>query len=433
MSKLSVFPLTAETNKQGQLIIGGCNTIELVAKYGTPLYIFDEFTLRQRCRDFKTEFGRRYGDTTVQYASKAFLNGALAKLLRDEGLGLDVVSAGEMAIADSVEFPMDMVYLHGNNKSVEELKLALKYHIGRIVVDGFDELKLLTGLSEESGHITDILLRITPGVDAHTHGHLSTGVTGSKFGFPLYNAEEAISRAMAIASLNLVGLHFHIGSLINEAQPYLEAMDLILDLAADMKKKYGFEMEELDIGGGFGVQYTLDKPVPEISYFAEKILSHFTFRCHQLNLNAPTLTIEPGRAIVARAGVALYSVGSVKDVSGGRYIAVDGGMADNIRPALYDARYEAIAAGKATEKETSKVTIAGRYCESGDILVKDTMLPSLTAGDIIAIPVCGAYCLPMSSNYNASLKPPIVLVSDGKSRLIRRRETLQDLTRCDLL
>ncbi len=433
INKLSVFPLTAEASKQGQLVIGGCNTAELAARYGTPLYIFDEFTLRRKCRDFKTEFGRRYSGTTVQYASKAFLNAALAVILCQEGLGLDVVSAGELAIANSVDFRLDMVYLHGNNKSPEELKLALKHHVGRIVVDGFDELKLLARLAEESGHIPDILLRITPGVDAHTHGHLSTGVSGSKFGFPLYAAEDAVSRAMAAASLNLVGLHFHIGSLVNEAQPYIEAMDLVLDLATNMKTRYGFELEELDIGGGFGVQYTLDKPAPEAGYFAEKIVPHFISRCHQLGLNTPELTIEPGRAIVARAGVALYTVGSTKEVSGGKYVAVDGGMADNIRPALYDARYEALAANRVAEDETARVSIVGRYCESGDILVKDVMLPPPAAGDLIAIPVCGAYCLPMGSNYNASLKPPIVLVSEGQSRLIRRRETLEDLTRCDLL
>lgn len=431
-NKLTLFPLSAEVNKQGHVVIGGCDTVELAAKYGTPLYIFDELTLRRKCRDFKSEFSRRYGDTVVQYASKAFLNTAIAMLLREEGLGLDVVSYGELAIAHSAGFPMDMIYFHGNNKSPEELKLMLKHHVGRIVVDNFDELTLLTKLSEESGHIPDILLRITPGVDAHTHGYLSTGISGSKFGFPLYVAEEAISRSMSAASLNLVGLHFHIGSMINEVQPYLEAMDLVLDLAAEAKAKYDFEIEEMDIGGGFGVQYTTDKPVPETGYFAEKITAHFVARCRQLGLNTPTLTIEPGRAIIAQAGVAIYTVGNIKDVSGCRYIAVDGGMADNIRPALYDASYEAMAANRALEAETDRVAIAGRYCESGDILIKEAMLPSLIAGDLIAIPVCGAYCLPMASNYNAALKPPIVLLHDGQSRLIRRRETFEDLTRCDL-
>lgn len=432
-SKLSLFPLTAETDRLGHLVIGGCDATELAAEYGTPLYVFDETTLRKLCRDFKAEFGRRYA-TTVLYASKAFLNGALAVIMKEEGLGLDVVSAGELAIADSVGFPMDMVYLHGNNKSPEELRLGLKHHLGRIVVDNFDELRLLTQLSEDSAHIPDILLRLTPGVDAHTHGHLSTGVVGSKFGFPLHTAEEAISRAMGAASLNLVGLHFHIGSQIGEVQPYLEAMDLVLGLAADMKERYGFEAEELDIGGGFGVQYTLDKPVPEVALFAEEITSHLASRCQELKLALPALTIEPGRAIVARAGVALYSVGAIKEVAAGSvFVAVDGGMADNIRPALYDAHYEALVANKAPEKETDRVTIVGRYCESGDILVKEASLAPVDRGDLIALPVSGAYSIPMASNYNASLRPPIVLVADGRARLIRRRETLEDLTRCDLL
>jgi diaminopimelate decarboxylase len=434
IAKLTVFPLTAEINRQGHLVIGGCDTTELAEKYGTPLYIFDEATIRQRCHDFKIEFARRYADTTVLYASKAFLNGALAVILKDEGMGLDVVSAGELGIADAVGFPMDTVYFHGNNKSAEELRLALKRHIGRIVVDNFDELKLLTSLAEETGHIPDILLRITPGVDAHTHGHLTTGAAGSKFGIPLYQAEEAISSAMAAASLNLVGLHFHIGSQIAEFHPYLDAMDLVLDLAAEMRQKYGFEMEELDIGGGFGVQYTLDSPMPGAGFFAEKIVPHLAARCQQLKIPAPTLTIEPGRSIVAQAGIALYRAGTIKEVAeAGLYVAVDGGMADNIRPALYEARYEALVANKAAEKETVQATIVGRYCETGDILIKNTNLAPVVAGDLVALAVCGAYCIPMSSNYNAALKPAMALVADGKARLIRRRETIQDLTRCDLL
>jgi diaminopimelate decarboxylase len=431
--KLAVFPVSAEVNRQGHLTIGGCDVIELAEQYGTPLYIFDEATIRTRCRDFKREFSRRYSDTTVAYAGKAFLHGALAAILKEEGLGLDVVSAGEMHMANMGSFPMDAVYFHGNNKSSEELQLALKRHVGRIVVDNMDELRLLTGLAEESGHIPEILLRITPGVDAHTHGHLTTGVIGSKFGIPLYKAEEVISTAMAAASLDLVGLHFHIGSMITEAQPYLEAIDLVLELAADMARKYGFELEELDIGGGYGVQYTLDDQVPEIGLFADKITARLVERCKDLRLPAPALTIEPGRAIVARAGVALYRTGTIKEAADTVFVAVDGGMADNIRPALYDARYEALAAGKVNDRETVKASVVGRYCESGDILIKEAMLPPLTAGDLIAVPVCGAYCIPMASNYNETQRPAIAMVADGKSRLIRKRETLHDLTRNDVL
>jgi diaminopimelate decarboxylase len=432
--KIGLFPVTAEVNKAGHLVIGGCDTLDLAAKYGTPLYLFDESMLRRRCHEFKNEFGKRYPDTTVVYASKAYLSVALAGLLKDEGLGIDVVSGGELFIADSAAVPMDMVYFNGNNKSVEELKMALKRHIGRIVVDGLDELATLTELAEESGHIPDILLRITPGIEAHTHSHIATGGAGSKFGFPMYMAEEGISRAMAAPSVNLVGLHFHIGSLITEVHPYLESIDLVLELAADMKTKYGFELEEFDIGGGYGVAYTLEDQVPDISYYAENITSRIISRCKELKLALPGLVIEPGRAIVAQAGVAIYRAGNIKDVAGPlRYVAVNGGMADNIRPALYGSRYEVVLAGRMNEKDSETVTIAGCFCESGDILVRDIKLPPVVSGDIIAIPVCGAYCIPMASNYNDSLKPPIVMLAGGHDRLIRKRETYQDLTRCDLL
>ena len=433
-SRIKLFPVASEINKAGHLVIGGCDTLDLAAKYGTPLYVLDELTLRKQCREFKNEFGKRYPDTTVVYAGKAFLNGAMATLLKEEAMGLDVVSGGELFIAESAGFPMDMVYCHGNNKSAEEIKTALSRHVGRIVVDGLDELARLTSLAEESGHIPDILLRITPGIEAHTHSHIATGGAGSKFGFPLYMAEEAVSRAMAAPSVNLVGLHFHVGSLITEVNPYLESIDLVLEMASEMKGKYGFELEEFNIGGGYGVAYTLEDRVPEISYFADKITSAIVAKCGQLKLALPGLIIEPGRAIVARAGVALYKAGNIKDVAGPlRYVAVDGGMADNIRPALYDSRYEAVLAGKMNDKDSEPVTIAGRFCESGDIMVKNIKLPPVKTEDLIAIPVCGAYCIPMSSNYNASLKAPVVMLADGRDRLIRRRETYQDLTRCDLL
>jgi len=434
VTRLSLFPLTAKVSKQGHLVIGDCDTVALAAEYGTPLYLIDEFSLRSKCREFKNEFGQRYADTTVIYASKAFLNGALAVILKEEGLGLDVVSAGELAIAESVAFPMDMVYFHGNNKSAEEIRLALKHHIGRIVVDGFDELQMLAELAEETGHIPDILLRLTPGVDPHTHEHITTGVIGGKFGFPIFSADEAVAQAMSAPSLNLVGLHFHLGSLISEVQPYQEAIEVVLDFTADMKQRLGFELEELNIGGGFAIQYTLDSTAPPISLYAEAIVSRVINKCRQLELPWPVLTVEPGRAIVGQAGVALYRVGVTKDIPGvKRYISVDGGLADNIRPALYGSRYEALVANKALEEEAGPVTIAGKFCESGDILVKDIDLPPVSSGDIIAIPDCGAYCLPLQSNYNASLRPAIVMVGEGKARLIRRRETLQDLVRCDLL
>ena len=432
--RLSLFPLTAEVNTQGHLEIGGCDTVDLAAEFGTPLYLFDEFSLRSKCAEFKAEFGQRYRDTMVIYACKAFINKALALILREEGLGLDVVSGGELSIVQSVGFPLDKVYFHGNNKSAEELMLALKWRIGRIVVDNFHELSLLARIAKELGSKPDILLRLSPGVEPHTHKYIATGVVDSKFGFPLLSGEEAITQAMSASNLNLVGLHFHIGSLIFEFEPYQKAIEVMLDFAAKMKRKHGFELRELNVGGGFAIQYTLDSLAPPISAYAEVIASRVITKCRRLNLAPPRLIIEPGRSIVGQAGVALYTAGVVKEIPGVRcYVSVDGGMADNIRPALYGAKYEAVVANKMLAEEAGVVTIAGKFCESGDILVRDIALPSVSAGDIVAIPGSGAYCLPQASNYNASLKPAIVLVNKGKARLIRRRETFDDLSKCDLV
>ncbi len=432
--RLSLFPLTAEVNTKGNLTIGGCDAVQLATEFSTPLYVFDEFTLRRKCAEFKEEFGRRYADTAVIYASKAFINKVLMHILAEEGLGLDVVSAGELGIAHSAGFPMDRVYFHGNNKSAEELSLALKWHIGRIVVDNFHELAMLSKIAVGKGYTPDILLRLTPGIDPHTHKFITTGLIDSKFGFSLADIEKAACQAMSLPNLNLVGLHFHLGSLIFEVEPYPQAIEIILNLAPELKQTCGFELRELNIGGGFAVQYTVDSPSTPVFAYADVITSKLLSKCKELGLVQPKLVIEPGRAIVGQAGVALYTVGVVKDIPHvRRYVSVDGGMGDNIRPALYGANYEALVANKALEKDKEKVTIAGKFCESGDILIKYIDLPPISPGDIIAIPDCGAYCIPMSSNYNASVKPAIVLVKDGKARLIRRRETVRDLMRCDLV
>jgi diaminopimelate decarboxylase len=289
-------------------------------------------------------------------------------------------------------------------------------------------------MAKERGSTADILLRITPGVDPHTHKYIATGVLDSKFGFPLVSGEEALTQAMSASNLNLVGLHFHIGSSIFKVEPYQEAIGIILGFAAEMRRKHQFELRELDVGGGFAIQYTLDNPAPPISVYAEVIASGVIDKCQQLELPLPRLVIEPGRSIVGSAGVALYTVGVVKEIPGvRRYVSVDGGMTDNIRPALYGAKYEAVVADKMNGNEEGEVTIAGKFCESGDVLIRDIVLPSVAAGDIIAMPGCGAYCLSQASNYNASLKPPIVLVNRGRARLIRRRETFADLTRRDIV
>jgi diaminopimelate decarboxylase len=306
-SKLALLPLTAQVNNKGHLTIGGCDATELAAEFGTPLYVFDEAGIRHQCAEFKHEFGSRYENTTVSYSTKAFINKALAQLLDEEGMGLDVVSGGEISIARAANFPMERVFFPGNNKSAVELELALECGVGHIVVDNFHELEMLEGMAKARGANPDILLRLSPGVDPHTHSYIVTGNLDSKFGVPIAQAEEALTTALSLSHFRLRGLHFHIGSQIAEIEPFQQAIDLILGFAAAMKKKHDFEMEELSIGGGFAVQYTLDEKVPPIAAYAEALTSNVDIGSQMLGLNQPRLIIEPGRAVVARSGVALYT------------------------------------------------------------------------------------------------------------------------------
>ena len=430
-----VFPETTEVNSRGHLAIGGCDVLELASQYGTPLYVFDEDMLRNRCRQFVREFRSCYQKTTVVYACKAYVNPALARIFMEEGLGLDVVSGGELAVARAVDFPPEMVYFHGNNKGREELRESLAWNIGRVVVDSFHELELLDRLANEAGKVQEILIRVSPGVDPHTHAHTTTGILDSKFGFPIQTgqAEEAVRAALRSSNLELVGLHFHLGSPIFELEPYKVAMELVLNFASRFREE-GLTLQEISPGGGFAIAYTRDQEPPPIGDYAEAIVSTMLDTCQGLGMEAPRLVVEPGRSIVGPAGVALYRVGAVKDIPGVRkYVSVDGGMGDNIRPALYDAVYEAVVAGKMDMEPSDKVTIAGKYCESGDVLVRDIALPPVEAEDVIAIPAAGAYCLSMSSTYNLNPRPPIVLTKDGEARLIRRREGYQDMMLCDVI
>jgi diaminopimelate decarboxylase len=434
--KLALFPLTAEINEHGHLLIAGCDVVDLAHEFGTPLYLFDELTLRHQCRQFQDEFCKYYPDTLVIYACKAFLNRALALIFKEEGLGLDVVSGGELSIAHSVGFPLEKVYFHGNNKTLAELNLALDLGVGRIVVDNFRELEMLNSLAGERGVSQNILLRLTPGVDPHTHQYTTTGTIESKFGFPLATgqAEEAVKQALSASSLDLLGLHFHLGSPVPEVQPYELAIELVVRFAQEIGRKFGFDFGEFNIGGGFAIPYTVDAKVPSIADYARVLAGKLNSLIPELGLSSPRLIIEPGRAIVGQAGVASYTVGTIKEIAGTKkYVCVDGGMSDNIRPPLYGARYEALVANKALEAETDMVSIAGKLCESGDILVKDTNLAGVHSGDIIAIPVSGAYAIPMSSNYNAMPRAAIIMVKEGRARLIRRRETYQDLINLDLI
>ena len=431
----TLLPDTSGVNEKGHLTLGGCDLAKLAAEFGTPLYIFDEATLRRTCADFRKEFGQRYADTLVIYAAKSFINRALAHIFKEEGLGLDVVSGGELSIAKSADFPTDKVYFHGNNKLREEIELAIGWGIGRIVVDNLHELSLVNEIAKKARVSQDILLRLTPGIDAHTHQYITTGIIDSKFGLPIATgqAEEALVKAMSASNLSLIGLHVHLGSLIFSVEPYQKAIDIVFQFAAEMRDKHGFTLREFSPGGGFAVQYTQDTPAPDTAYFAQAICATIKSKSKKRGLKPPRLIVEPGRAIVGRAGVAIYRVGAIKEIPGVRkYVAIDGGMADNIRPALYDSKYESLIANKANKSDFERVSIVGKFCESGDVLVRDADMPKVVSGDIIAIPVCGAYCLSMASNYNASLKPAIVLVKDNKARLIRRRECYDDLMSCDV-
>ena len=435
LSRLAhVLPDTAAANAAGHLSIGGCDALELAEQYGTPLYALDEATLRARCRQFAGAFAARYPNSQAVYASKAYINPALARIFAAEGLGLDVVSGGELAVAIAGGAPLDKVYFHGNNKTPAELAEAVAAGIGRIVVDSFHELELLDNICAQAGRTQDILVRVSPGIDPHTHAYTTTGIIDSKFGFSIQtgDAERAVLQAIAAPRLNLRGLHFHLGSPIFELEPYQAATDLTLRFAAGLREQ-GLDLQEFSPGGGFAIAYTRDDRPPAAAEYAAAIVDTLTATCAELGMELPRLVVEPGRAIIGPAGVALYRIGAIKEIPGVRtYVSVDGGMGDNIRPALYQAGYEALSASRPGAEPDATVTIAGKYCESGDVLAFDILLPAPAAGDVIAIPAAGAYCPSMASNYNLNPRPPIVLVNEGQSRLIRRRESYADLMLCDL-
>ena len=429
-----VFPETAAVNAAGRLSLGGCDAVALAEEYGTPLYVLDEAELRARCRRFAGAFAARYPNSQAVYAAKAYINPALARIFAAEGLGLDVVSGGELAVAQAGGVPPAQVYFHGNNKTPQELAEAVSAGIGRIVVDSFHELELLEQICAAAGRTQDILVRVSPGIDPHTHAYTTTGIIDSKFGFSIQtgDAERAVLQAIAAPHLNLRGLHFHLGSPIFELEPYQAATDLALRFAAGLREQ-GLNLQEFSPGGGFAIAYTRDDRPPAPDDYAAAIVDTLTAACLELAMEPPRLVIEPGRAIIGPAGVALYRIGAIKEIPGIRtYVSVDGGMGDNIRPALYQASYEVLSASRPTATPDAVVTVAGKYCESGDVLASDILLPAPAAGDIIAIPAAGAYCPSMASNYNLNPRPPIILVNDGQSRLIRRRESYADLMLCDL-
>lgn len=427
-------PLTTQTNEKGNLEIGGCDVVELAEKYSTPLYVVDEKTLRSICQDYKKAFAK-YPKTNMMYASKALCTSAIATILTDEGFGFDTVSGGEIYTVYKAGADMTKVLFNGNNKSYDELTLALEVGVGRISVDNFFELALLNEIAQSKGVIADALLRITPGIECHTHEYIQTGHLDSKFGFDLTQIDEAIELIQnEYKNIKVHGLHAHIGSQIFETSIFPDEIEIMAREISRINEKFNLELHEINIGGGLGVKYT-EVDVPPSTYeIAELIINKLHEVSEKYNIEPPTLFIEPGRSIISTSGVTLYTVGSSKQVPHGtKYVAIDGGMADNPRPSMYQAEYSAEVANKKETTDTELVTIAGRFCESGDILIKNIELPKLEEGDILCVYNTGAYNYSMASNYNRVQRPAMVLVNNSQSDIIINRETLDDLVSHDLI
>lgn len=427
---------TARVNDRGFLEIGGCDTVELARRFGTPLYVMDEADIRSRCRQYRQALEANYPRARVLYASKAFLCTAMARLAHEEGLGLDVVSGGELYTALAAGFPPELIYMHGNNKSPDEVEYALRSGVGRFVADGLYDLQLIDSVAGRLGRRAEALLRVTPGVEAHTHEYIRTGQIDSKFGATLPNglAYEAVRAARGLRHLRLVGLHAHIGSQIFQLEPQADAARLLLEFARKCRDELGFELQELNCGGGLGIRYVPSDDPPAIGEAMARLARTVKATAEQLGLPLPLLLVEPGRSIVGEAGTTLYTVGAVKEIPGVRtYVAVDGGMTDNPRPALYGARYQAVLANKASAPANQTVTIAGKCCESGDVLLRDAALARAEPGDVLAVLSTGAYNYAMASHYNRLPKPAVVFVRDGVADVVVRRETYADLIRHDVI
>ncbi|MCL6591233.1 MAG: diaminopimelate decarboxylase [Firmicutes bacterium] len=425
---------TMQINTQGHLEIGGCDVTWLARRFGTPLYILDEEYLRSQCRSYRKELDRLYPDSLAIFASKALMTGAICKIIQSEGMGLDVVSGGELYTAARADFPLDKVFFHGNNKSPEELKMALEYGVGQIVVDNLGELNSLNRLAMAKGAKARILLRITPGIDAHTHSYTQTGQQDSKFGLGIAAgvAEAAVRHCLTLPGVELVGLHCHIGSQIFDIEPFGLAVKVMFDLLAKLREDTGFIAKVLDMGGGLGVFYHEGDDPPAVACCVAKIAGAVKECCALHNYPLPRLILEPGRSIVGEAGTTIYTVGVIKEIPGVRtYLAVDGGMADNPRVALYQAEYEAVIANKAGQTPGRLVTVAGKCCESGDILIRDIRLANPEPGDILAVFTTGAYNYSMASNYNRLPRPAMVLAHKGSADIIVARETYEDLISLD--
>ncbi|MEH7883081.1 diaminopimelate decarboxylase [Bacillus sp. JJ1609] len=429
------FQGTAKVNRLGHLEIGGVDTVQLAEKYGTPLYVYDVALIRERARSFKKTFEKAGITAQVAYASKAFSTVAMVQLADEEELSLDVVSGGELYTALAAGFPTERIHFHGNNKSREELIMAIEKNVGCIVVDNFYELEMLRGLCEDKKRSMKVLLRVTPGIEAHTHDYILTGQEDSKFGFDLQNgqADEAMQIALKDKNIEVLGLHCHIGSQIFETTGFILAAQKIFEKLHQWKNELSFESKVLNLGGGFGIRYTNeDDPIPAAQYVVE-IIAEVKKQAASYSMKMPEIWIEPGRSLVGDAGTTLYRIGSRKDVPNVRqYVAVDGGMSDNIRPALYQAKYEAVLANRVMDKPEETVSIAGKCCESGDMLIWDLPLPKSGNQDLLAVFCTGAYGYSMANNYNRLPRPAVVFLEDAKDTLVVRRETFEDMVKLDL-
>lgn len=428
----SIKPITTKISDYGNIEIGGCDTVELVQEYNSPLYVLDEATVRSICCDYKKAF-EKYPKTNMMYASKALCTMSVSSILAQEGFGFDVVSSGEIYTVYKAGVDMKKVLFNGNNKSFEELTLAIELGVGRISVDNFFELSLLNEIAKSHDKIVDILLRITPGIECHTHEYIQTGHLDSKFGFDLTQIDEAVELVLnQYNNLKLHGLHAHIGSQIFETTIYGDEIEILVKEIARIDEKFGIKLDEVNVGGGLGVKYTDEDAPPSTFEIADVLINSLNKSIEKYGIEPPTLFIEPGRSIISTAGVTLYTMGSSKQVpQGKKYFAIDGGMADNARPSMYQASYYAEIANKKETSVTQTVTIAGRFCESGDILIKDIELPELEEGDILCVYNTGAYNYSMASNYNRVQKPAMVLVNNSQSDIIIKRETLEDLISLD--
>lgn len=442
-----LWPITTGINAAGHLALDGVDLVALAGAYGTPLYCYDEATIRARCREHRDALAKHYPQGRVVYAGKAYLSPAILAILKEEGTWLDVCSGGELALALRCGFPAGRIIFHGNNKSPDELRLAVAAGLGAVVVDNALELERLIALGGELGRRTPVALRLNPGVEAHTHAYRQTGVVDSKFGFPTVDdqAERAVATAIASPAVELIGFHAHIGAHIFELEPYRQALRVLFAFAAAMRDRHGYVAREISPGGGIAISYLPNEedretPLDELGWMIGETMRACAA---EHNLPEPGTWIEPGRGLVGQAGVALYTVGAIKDIPGvRRYVAVDGGMGDNIRPALYEAEYVAAIAARPRglgipgapppDGDAVSSRIVGKYCESGDFLIREIMLPPVAPGDILAMPAAGAYHLMMASNYNLAFRPAVVFIRDGQPRLVRRRETLEDLLAAEI-